>query len=483
MRTFQNIAVIMLILIASFFTSCTLLWDIKNAQSVSIQINLDSLEKYNNAYTHEYMLPHYSGGVHRSIVPPTYEDGSVSVEDSEKVIVSIHTTSKNRLIASKSISLEEAKGSDVVFSNIPLNTLLYAKIEVLSASNEALFTASTLETVLKPGENILEARPSSIRLQSSQAVIYPSTDNSGSITINDKTNQEVLQELYSIMSVEGNLVFGANVLVESTLSIENDETWNFPGLTVLWATNDDSSMILMSGEDTSLTLSNVTLSGSIGVEKNTRMISVENNATLTIKDGTTIQNAINASAFPGGAIYLNGATLIMSGGTIKDCIAENGGAVYVSSFSDFTMNRGSLINNTARQSGGAINIQGTMVLKGGTIQYNTTTVSSDASGGGGIAVVGGDLQLEGDPIVKNNTKNGLNSNIFLTNAGTRVVIQNTLTGLRNSIGISSSFDEEVATGSLSPEYILKETDAQKFFSDEGHTVSLDSLLNTISLNE
>ncbi len=87
----------------------------------------------------------------------------------------------------------------------------------------------------------------------------------------------------------------------------------------------------------------------------------------------------------GGAVFMNdeeGVTTI-TGGTIKNCKAENGGAIYMN--------------------GGTANI------KGGTISGNTAT-----NDGGGVYLPGGDFTLNGGSISKNSAQNG--GGIFLSKA-------------------------------------------------------------------
>lgn len=124
------------------------------------------------------------------------------------------------------------------------------------------------------------------------------------------------------------------------------------------------------------------------------------NGKVTISGGT-IQNC---KANLGGAIYMTAGTCKVSGGKIKKCSAKNGGAVY-------------LENGTVQVSGGNIGIEeepnsaengagvymagGNLTVSGGTIGYNEATTT-----GGGAYLAGGNLAVTGGNIAHNTAPNG-----------------------------------------------------------------------------
>lgn len=70
----------------------------------------------------------------------------------------------------------------------------------------------------------------------------------------------------------------------------------------------------------------------------------------------------------GGGIFNEDGTVIVNGGSIKDCTAgENGGGIY--GYSDFTMNGGSIENCVATEYGGGVfNLGSNFKMTGGSIK-------------------------------------------------------------------------------------------------------------------
>lgn len=122
----------------------------------------------------------------------------------------------------------------------------------------------------------------------------------------------------------------------------------------------------------------------------------------------------------GGAVYLENGTVTISGGIIKSCSAERGGAVYIegassngaTSNASFTMTGGSIADNEAigvdapnsvggSGGGGAVYIiDGTVTLTGGSITDNLAA----GGNGGGIFIRRGTLAVNGASITENSSE-------------------------------------------------------------------------------
>ena len=118
------------------------------------------------------------------------------------------------------------------------------------------------------------------------------------------------------------------------------------------------------------------------------------NATLS---GGTIQNC---SATSGGAIYVNGGDFELSGtGKIDNCDATNGGSVYVSGGNAYI--NGGTITNSEAINGGSLSVSGgSAYINGGII------TSSKATNGGAVGVSGGNLTLSGGTITTSEATTG-----------------------------------------------------------------------------
>jgi len=125
----------------------------------------------------------------------------------------------------------------------------------------------------------------------------------------------------------------------------------------------------------------------------------------TIRNSDTADEEYLHTAENGGAVYLERGTVTISSGTIRNCSAEEGGAIYIKgkenepSSASFTMTGGTIQDNEVALNGGAIYIvDGTVELSGGTIDDNLATIGN----GGGVFIQRGILTVNGATI-KNNS--------------------------------------------------------------------------------
>lgn len=100
----------------------------------------------------------------------------------------------------------------------------------------------------------------------------------------------------------------------------------------------------------------------------------------------------------GGAVYLENGTFTMSGGTIKNCSAEQGGAVYINSQSG---------NSTFTMTGGEIY---SCFATGGKIDDKTYL-----GHGGAVCLMGGEVNMEGGKIWNNYSENGDGGAVYISN--------------------------------------------------------------------
>ncbi|MBR5253269.1 MAG: InlB B-repeat-containing protein [Clostridia bacterium] len=133
------------------------------------------------------------------------------------------------------------------------------------------------------------------------------------------------------------------------------------------------------------------IQGQIIMEKGT------DNCLFTMSGGT-IDNSnsgdYNFIKKDGGAVYINdpNGKATINAGTIKNCSAKDGGAVYMSA-GTFVLNGGTIIASKASNYGGAVYLGGgTVTLAGGTISDCSSTT------GGAIYLAGGDVIISGTTI-------------------------------------------------------------------------------------
>lgn len=113
----------------------------------------------------------------------------------------------------------------------------------------------------------------------------------------------------------------------------------------------------------------------------------------------------------GAAVYMNDpkGEVTISGGTIRDCSAAKGGAIYMSAGTCTISNTATISNCNATESGGAIYLAGgEVIMAGGTLGGETAEEANTATiDGGAIYLEKGTVSISGGTVSKNSaSKNG-----------------------------------------------------------------------------
>jgi hypothetical protein len=139
--------------------------------------------------------------------------------------------------------------------------------------------------------------------------------------------------------------------------------------------SSNGRMFTINSDITLVLENNVTLQGR---SQNDGSLVYVNGGALIMNAGSTITGNITSNS--GGGIYVNSGTFTMNGGTISDNTASSGGGIYVNSHTTFTMNDGTISGNTSGEYGGGVCLeQATFYMRGGTITGNTA-----GNNGGGV---------------------------------------------------------------------------------------------------
>lgn len=111
----------------------------------------------------------------------------------------------------------------------------------------------------------------------------------------------------------------------------------------------------------------------------------------------------------GGAVFLEYGTMTMSGGTIRNCYADNGGAVFIQgeSNSSFIMSGGTIEGCTANGHGGAVYLEGDGVEMSGNAQIVDNL--TQGGNGGGIYIRKGDFSMQGNAQISGNSAYSANN--------------------------------------------------------------------------
>ncbi|GHV69150.1 hypothetical protein AGMMS49928_10530 [Spirochaetia bacterium] len=141
-------------------------------------------------------------------------------------------------------------------------------------------------------------------------------------------------------------------------------------------------------------------------------ITLAYDSSLTINGGEIYANENTESTTDksfGGAIYVDGSTFVMNGGTIRNNSAKNkGGGVYIATITNpytasFTMNGGTIKDNSADVEGGGVYVEEIGGRKATFTMETGSTISGNTAGGfgGGVWNNGEFIMLGGT--ISNNT--------------------------------------------------------------------------------
>ena len=148
--------------------------------------------------------------------------------------------------------------------------------------------------------------------------------------------------------------------------------------------------------------------GTIAGNKNTGMngggVYVINDGSFTMNGGIIAGNTGDESNC--GGVGVGGGTFTMNGGTITGNTGDYSGGVYVRKGS-FTMTGGDITGNTGNDSGGVLVVYDcTFTMTGGTITGNNTTSAEDSCAGGVYVNDGSTFTVSGEAQITDNWKNG-----------------------------------------------------------------------------
>ena len=169
----------------------------------------------------------------------------------------------------------------------------------------------------------------------------------------------------------------------------------------VWEDITISSSIVLNTSGTNITLKSADYGCTVTRDAaNFYFFQVGSGSTLKITSGIILDGAKDQyTTNTHSVIYVGAGTFTMSGGTIRNNRATNGGAIYISSSRTFTMSGGTISNCIATDSAGAIFMEAssTFTMSGGTI----SSCKAEKLNGGAIYISGLALaNLKGGTIEK-----------------------------------------------------------------------------------
>ena len=248
--------------------------------------------------------------------------------------------------------------------------------------------------------------------------------------INGGTNTELRNAI-------NNAKDGDTIVINGTVTMNNPVTVNksitLKGTGVLCRTIFSSTSPMLGIEsNANVTMEGITIDGGHRLGK--AVVWITNGSSFTMNSGTIKNNTATGSGWLGGGVR-NSGTFTMNGGIIKNNISDTAGGVYNSG--TFTMNGGTISENMAMNViGGVYNDMGTFTMAGGTITGNTSSKDS-----GGVEN-SGTFNMSGGTISKNTAVNGggINNYLGTFNMTGGVVSENTASSSGGGVYNQSNFN-------------------------------------------
>ncbi len=176
------------------------------------------------------------------------------------------------------------------------------------------------------------------------------------------------------------IVLAADVTVSEQLTVNGDKLLKTGGAArTLRRGEAFTGNLLAPAAYASLAMENIIVNGG-GQADQSSLIRIASNAAAQLGGGVVLQN--NKASTYGGAVYVDGGSLMLNGAKITNCQANNGGAVYITgSNASATLSGGEITNCTAAANGGAIYASNASLhITGGAIS------GCQANGGNGGAI-------------------------------------------------------------------------------------------------
>ncbi len=208
------------------------------------------------------------------------------------------------------------------------------------------------------------------------------------------TTEVALTEAIEAASGSTTLELGANITLNSTLAIPAGKDITLIGSYSLIGA-DGVATITVNG---TLTLDGITVTHTS--DESGRGVLVNSDGVLILQSGEISGNSDTAATAHGGGVYLDtDATFTMNGGTISENTAtgNSGGGVFIGADATFSMSGGTLSENTGHHGGGIYSSGGTITLSG-TAAINENIATKD---GGGIYNDNGAVIMDGGTINTN----------------------------------------------------------------------------------
>lgn len=215
------------------------------------------------------------------------------------------------------------------------------------------------------------------------------------------------------------------------------------------STTQENSLVILANKGTLQLGAGTTFTNNTSA---TAALVAKTGASISLEAGSTITQCINAGA-GAGAVQVDGAGSVfnaegalISDNTATSSTAGTGGALAALNSATVNLSQNTTLDhNTAGYAGGALYATSNAVVNitGATIQNNVVDGANTAGYGGGIYASTATIKLAGATTIYTNTARGVQDNLCLESATSKLVITGLITG---NVGITSRDGKLMGSG-------------------------------------
>ncbi len=238
------------------------------------------------------------------------------------------------------------------------------------------------------GKTVITTEDNALILLKNEGVVYVGGD-----AANDDNSGYFIDSPVASMDKAVRLAkkAGKKIYLVGTVHVTGNQIWDIPeGFSFEYEDQVGKGSLAIVEEGGSLTLQNIELKGKGSIVSSSYpLIQVKRGGKLFIEDGAVLSGNYYKNK-NGGAVYNEGGDVVMTGGTIENCLAYNGGAIYCEGGTLEIKGNSVLTKNYACEAGGAVMLANGahMTLSGNAVISNNIVRENGMGYGGGIAVGG-----------------------------------------------------------------------------------------------
>lgn len=361
--------------------------------------------------------------------------------------------------------LVPVKGITLADETYPINVQMYSCSEGTTVLTNTKMSVSEFATAI----NCFTLKNDGFVIDSNGKAETEPTEPTGMPVSSFSELKDCLNS-YSDNTATANIVISGDIEITETVTIYCNVNINADtaGRTLSRGANFTDALFKIGTNITGVTVNVGESGGTLTIDGNGNTVTASRSLINAGSSGNTVKISKNAilqnnvtSGTHGAAIYANGSTVIIEGGTVQnnDCSAKAssyGGAIYAT---NFKMSSGYLCGNKSVDAGG-VYVLGSANITGGTISNNTAS-----NYGGGIYLVNVSDSSVSGVTFDSNTGTTRAGAIYVGGSSTVNITDCTFTDNVSNNGRVLAFSSTGGTVSIGGKFTITNTDTSGTYTD------------------